>query len=31
MNSHASSAMENGFTAQLTNRVTPMPFQCDLT
>jgi hypothetical protein len=28
MNSQPSSAIENGFTAQLTNRVTPMPRQC---
>ena len=28
MNTQASSAIENGFTAQLMNRVTPMPRQC---
>ncbi len=28
MKSHASSAMENGLTAQLTSSVTPMPRQC---
>ena len=28
MNSQPSSAIENGLTAQLTNRVTPMPRQC---
>ena len=31
MNSQASSAMENGLTAQLMNKVTPMPRQCSLT
>jgi hypothetical protein len=31
MNSHPSSAMENGLTAQLMNSVTPMPRQCSLT
>src|SRR5512143_4045080 len=31
MKSHASSAIEKGLTAQLTNSVTPMPFQCDFT
>ena len=30
MNSQASSAMENGLTAQLMNSVTPMPRQCFL-
>jgi hypothetical protein len=28
MNSHASSAIENGFTSQFTNKVTPMPRMC---
>ena len=28
MNSQASSAIENGFTPQFTNSVTPTPFQC---
>ena len=28
MNSHASSAIEKGLTAQLTNSVTPMPRTC---
>jgi hypothetical protein len=28
MNSHARSAIENGFTAQLTKSVTPMPLTC---
>jgi hypothetical protein len=31
MNSQASKAMENGFTAQFTKSVMPMPLQCDLT
>ena len=31
MNSQPSSAIENGFTAQLMNSVTPMPRQCSLT
>ena len=31
MNSQPKAAMENGFTAQLTNSVTPMPRQCSLT
>ena len=31
MNSQPSSAMENGLTAQLMNRVTPMPRQCSRT
>jgi hypothetical protein len=31
MNSQPSSAIENGFTAQLMNRVTPMPRQCRFT
>jgi hypothetical protein len=30
MNSQPSSAIENGFTAQLMNSVTPMPRQCSL-
>ena len=31
MNSQPSSAIENGLTAQLMNRVTPMPRQCSFT
>ena len=31
MKIHASSAIENGLTAQFTNSVTPMPRQCSLT
>ena len=31
MNSHPSSAIENGLTAQFTNSVTPMPRQCSRT
>ncbi len=31
MKIQASRAMENGFTAQLTNSVTPIPFQCSVT
>ena len=31
MNSQPSAAIENGFTAQLMNSVTPMPRQCSLT
>jgi hypothetical protein len=31
MKIQASRAMEKGFTAQFTNRVTPMPFQWDFT
>ena len=31
MNSQPSSAIENGLTAQLMNRVTPMPRQCSRT
>ncbi|MCY1454232.1 hypothetical protein D9M71_712840 [compost metagenome] len=31
MKTHASSAIENGLTAQLMNSVTPMPRQCCLT
>src|SRR5512143_3739541 len=31
MKSHASSAIEKGLTAQLTNSVTPIPFQCAFT
>ena len=31
MNNHASSAIENGFTPQLMNKVTPTPRQCSLT
>ena len=31
MNSQPSAAMENGLTAQLMNRVTPMPRQCSRT
>ena len=31
MNSQPSSAIENGFTAQLTNSVTPIPRQCSVT
>ena len=31
MNSQPSAAIENGFTAQLMNRVTPMPRQCSRT
>ena len=31
MKIHASSAIENGLTAQFTNSVTPMPRQCRLT
>ena len=31
MNNHASSAIENGFTAQLMNKVTPTPRQCSRT
>jgi hypothetical protein len=31
MNHQASTAMENGLTAQLTNTVTPTPFQCSRT
>ncbi len=31
MNSQPSAAIENGFTAQLMNKVTPMPRQCSRT
>ena len=31
MNSQPSSAIENGLTPQLMNKVTPMPRQCSLT
>jgi hypothetical protein len=31
MNSHPSSAIENGLTAQLMNSVTPIPRQCSRT
>ena len=31
MKIHASSAIENGFTSQLTASVTPMPRACDFT
>ena len=31
MNSQPSAAIENGFTAQLMNSVTPMPRQCSRT